>query len=629
MPRLASVLAAAGLLSLLAVGVASHVGARGPLEFRLNLGPGDSPYIQGFHPDYEIVNKVATHWTRYDATAKLPLTVSGGPVTATYRFARVFSETAQVEVAIDGQLIDQFSCRGGQYLKRQATVTVMDGPLAISIVSDSHEREDKGLKMDWLRFDLGAQARVRLTGWARWQPLFLSLVLLGTLAGVGWSVRSSLSLSLLCTLPLSVALLQNPWLSHRYLHGWSVALPLFGVFLIVLNRFWSVRSALTLMLAAFLIRSLLVSHPDFYYPDLRTHARLVGFVHDAGGQFLVSPSSVIADHGVWVTGALGKTYAFPYTPVFHLPFAVLDIAYDDLLTTLKLATAALSTISVALVWAFAARLAFAGAPLLSAVTMVVIPTYSSRLSFAFLPALLGNAVDLALILYLFVRLPQITERRAWLAGSVLVVGSYLAYVSGVLNTTLLLGVLAVLVFYGSEGDGRARCWRAIATLGMGLVGGLIAFILFYRDFLPMVLDLLGRIIGGVEGVESRYPIRSFLEMTVSRTWSFFGWWYPALAGLGMYLAFRKGVPRLVLSAWLGTYFVLLLGRAKIPDIFLHGHETLFVAPLICLMSGVALSVWVDAGRTERLMVAAAVLTLAVVGLVDQWSFFADQLANAR
>ena len=29
------------------------------------------------------------------------------------------------------------------------------------------------------------------------------------------------------------------------------------------------------------------------------------------------------------------------------------------------------------------------------------------------------------------------------------------------------------------------------------------------------------------------------------------------------------------------------------------------------------------------MVAAAVLTLAVVGLVDQWSFFADQLANAR
>ena len=70
--------------------------------------------------------------------------------------------------------------------------------------------------------------------------------------------------------------------------------------------------------------------------------------------------------------------------MFHLPFAVLDIAYDDLLTTLKLATAALSTISVALVWAFAARLAFAGAPLLSAVTMVVIPTYSSRLSLALL-----------------------------------------------------------------------------------------------------------------------------------------------------------------------------------------------------------------------------------------------------
>ena len=31
--------------------------------------------------------------------------------------------------------------------------------------------------------------------------------------------------------------------------------------------------------------------------------------------------AAIAEHGVWRTEAYGRTYAFPYTPAFHLPFA--------------------------------------------------------------------------------------------------------------------------------------------------------------------------------------------------------------------------------------------------------------------------------------------------------------------
>ena len=629
MRQLPSFLALAGVLFFLGVVFAVHLGTNGPLKLQLNFGPGDNAYIEGFHPEYEIVEKVATHWSQYDAAVRLPLKVSGGPVTVSYRFARVFPETAQVLVAVDRQPIDKFHSRGGQYSERRATVAKVNGPLHIEIVSDSHERKDMGLKLDWLHFDLREGARVWLTGWAKWQPILLSLLLLGILLGLGWGLKASLSISIIWTLPLSVVLLQDPWLCHRLLNGWSVALPMFGMFLVVLNRFWPVRIAITLMLVAFLIRALLVSNPDFYYPDLRTHARLVDFVRDAGIQFLVSPSSVIEEHGVWVTGAFGAIYAFPYTPAFHLPFALFDISYDDLITALKLAAAAISTLPIALVWVFATRLGFQWAPLLSALTMVIIPTYSSRLSFAFLPALFGHFVDVTLLLFLFIQLPQITGKREWFQGSLLVAGSYLAYVAGVLNTTILLSVLAMSMFFSFEREKESRCLSAIAILGMGVLGGLFSFVLFYRDFLPMFMDIVSRVAGSVEGGESRYPIQSFIETTVTRTWSFFGWWYPTLAGFGMYQLLRSGISRLVLLAWLFTYFILLFGRAKIPDIFLHGHETLFVTPLVCLLSGVALETWMGSGRTRKLLVTVAIIVLAFVGIIDQWSYFSDQLMNAQ
>ena len=41
---------------------------------------------------------------------------------------------------------------------------------------------------------------------------------------------------------------------------------------------------------------LAVNHPDFYYPDLRTHARLVEKVQEEGFGFFVSPSRAIWEH---------------------------------------------------------------------------------------------------------------------------------------------------------------------------------------------------------------------------------------------------------------------------------------------------------------------------------------------
>ena len=66
-----------------------------------------------------------------------------------------------------------------------------------------------------------------------------------------------------------------------------------------------------------------------------------------------------------------------------------------------------------------------------------------------------------------------------------------------------------------------------------------------------------------------------------------------------------------------------------PDVFLHGHETLFVTPLVCLAAGQALATLASHGRAAR--AAALVLggSLALQGLAWQWHALADQLGNAR
>ncbi|HLA76016.1 MAG TPA: hypothetical protein VJU18_00395, partial [Vicinamibacteria bacterium] len=412
------------LLAILALPVgAAFWGAAGPQRITLNLGPGDGPYVQGFAPAYEIYDKVATHWTTYHAAVSLPLRAQG-PATLAYRFNRVFPETAVVDVSVNGSAVDRLACRGGLWEEKRSPVNAWGpGPLRIGFETDSHERRDRGLKLDWIQIETTAGARVWLTGSAAWVPAFgLALVyLLHRLTGS--SARASVLLVAPWVAVATWGLLRDPWLVHRLLRGLPWALALFGLLGVGTARFLigrglasihAVRVVAALAIGAFLLRALLANHPDFYYPDLRTHARLVEVVREAGLRFFATPSRYIWEHGVWRTGAYGKTYAFPYTPAFHIPFAVLGFRYDSLLLALKLAGAAVSTVPLILLWAMARRL---GASPLGVGLMVVIPTYTSRLSFAFLPSLFGHAVDMAFLLWLMAKADILGTRRVVLAGA--------------------------------------------------------------------------------------------------------------------------------------------------------------------------------------------------------------------
>ena len=605
----------------------------------LNLGPGDAPYIAGFSPQYEIDEKVATHWTTYDAFVSLPLRIEG-PAEVSYRFARIFPQTAQVVVEAAGQPVDRFSARGGLYEERRAVVPT-PGAAALRIRADSHERQDRGLKMDWIAWRPEVGARVHLAGRALWTPLLVIGLVLVLHRAVGWSPGAAALLTLPWSVALTAGLWLDPWTTHRLLRGLPLAVVLFGatgvgIALLLRSRgrvsAESVRVLGALCVAAFLLRALAVNHPAFYYPDLRTHARLVQTVQAAGLHFFVAPSHYIWEHGVWRTEAYGKTYAFPYSPAFHLPFAALGLSYDSLLTAMKLWGAALTLVPLVLVWAFARR---AGVSPAGAALMVVIPTYVSRLSFAFLPSLFGHAVDMAFLYWLSGRLPEVQRPRVWITAALGVTACQLAYVSGVTNMSLFVGLLAVCAAWafreraaGQAVDGRL----GLAVLSFGLAGSALSVALYYRDFLGMAADMATRIAGRVPSA-SRYAVRGFWEVAAGRTWDFFHAVYPLLAVAGLVRLFRRDEPaargvRTVAAAWLLTYFVLLLGRARIPDVFLHGHETLLLTPLVCLAAGEVLGAWWRAGGVWRALSMAVAAYLVGEGVWLSWQALASQTANA-
>ena len=604
-------------------------GSLGPLRLVLNLGPGDAPYIRGFLPEWEIDEKIATHWSSTDAIVTLPLLASGGPAAVSYRYARVLPEMAVVEVSLDGRQVDRFTCRGGRFEERRVVLGALQPgtPVAFRFAVDSHDERKLGIRLDWVSLETG---RARLAGGALWRPTLLVALVLVILQLAGLGLGEAAGASLALSLALAVGLLHDPWLVHRLLTGVPELLLGFGLPAVLAGRELTRRSWVeaadlralgVLCVAAFLIRAAAVNHPAFYYPDLKTHASLARIVRAAGLDFFAHPAPYIWEHGVWRTEAAGRTYAFPYSPAFHLPFVALGLSMDATMTAMKLWAALLSIVPLVLVWALARRV---GASTLGALLMLLVPTYTTRLSFAFLPALFGHAFDIGLLLWLVWRVERVTERRCFVAGALWVTACQLAYVSGVINTCMLIVSLAALLALRAEpGDRR----RAAAIAGLGLLGALLSAALYYRDFLGMAVDALARAAGPV--AVPRYPVRSFFVVGFERTRDFFGYGLPPLSLLGLGLLLRRKAPgALVLPAAFLAYALLLLGRAKLPDFFLHGHETLLLTPVVCLTAGEALAAIRERAAFGRVWLWLGVAGLGAWGFMAQWAALRDQLGNA-
>ncbi len=629
-------------LGALALGVAAASTLGGATRrVALNLGPGDAPFVFGFEANSDVEDKVGWHWTTYDARVDLPFETPGSGVRATLRYARVFGEEAVVQVSLGAAPTEPFRARGGEIRTSVVTAPSVQGPLVVSIRSDSHERRNMGLRMDTLEVEAASGAPFRLRRGAALRPPLAAALLFAGLLALGSTPLIAGGASLLAAVAFAVRASQDLFGAWRQTHLAPEMLVL-GTLVLLGGRAWLRRrmameegTATALASAALLtmlVRLAFVSHPDFYYPDLLTHTRVVQAIREQGPSFFLDPAAALNAQKAWTKPVMGAMSSLPYAVMFHTPFALLsgalDLSTDEIETALKAGSSLISVIPVLLVGALAVRFSL---PPLAAIVLCVIPTYTSRLSFALLPALFGHMLDLVALLTVatVISRGEVRAPRPIVQVLAALLLGHLAYTSGVVNEAVFMGALVALCLIAGR-SGRAS--------GAGLLlseGGaaLAAFLLYYRHFVGDVFSLAGRLLGaGASGASpsaSVYPVESFWALLLERSNTFFGWPYLGLALLGLWLSGSAVRESKVMRAWGIAYLVLILLRARIPDVFRYGHETLFLTPLVALLAGSALVMAFRRGGAARLCSLGAGAALLAASSFQQWLAMAEQLGNAR
>ena len=498
-----------------------------------------------------------------------------------------------------------------------------------------------GLWLDWIDFEVPAGRVAALLGPARWRAAVVTgLVFLAMLAA-GGRPREAALLAAPISLAATIGLLRDPWLVHGLLRGVPEALVLYAgalVLVAVLLRHWKLASrgdvalVASLLLGGFLLRALALNTPGYYYPDLRSHARLALAIRDAGLRFAVDPAATVASVGLWQNPLGGRVITFPYAPGFHLPLAASGLSFDDLLTAEKLLGAAAATLPVAFLFILARRI---GAATLGAGLLLVAPVYGRHLAVAFLPALFGHAFDLGLVTWLQPRLERMRTPRVFLVTAVLVCACQIAYVSAVTLIPAFLVALALLV---AAGRSPVRVAVALALVGAGVLGSVLSVLIYYRSFLGPILDALPSLAAEpAAGLVKAAP--GLFQVALRTTQGSFAppdglpfvfqWTFLSMAVVGLVPALRRETGRPILAAWLLAYALLLLGRTLAPSLFQFQHEALFVAPLLCLAAGEALAWLWSFGDWRRWAAGALGLFLCLQGLRTQAEALLAQLGHAR
>jgi hypothetical protein len=605
---------ACALLAALLPALASLHGSPGPLSVTLNVGPNDAAYLEGFHPHYEGAGAIATRWSTTRAGVRLPFAVSGRAALVT-RAARVLPQTADVTVAFAGQVVDRYAARGGRFDVRRVDLPLGHGlPATVAFdiapragaadVGPASGGPTRGLSVDWLRLELGVYGRLHATGAAAWRPAALAALLFVLWRVVGFGRRAALGLAL----PFAVALAAAGWFQPLVqAHVLRLLLP--GVALAgALAAAWLRRRpggrwVLVIVVAGYLVKGAGLFHPDFFYPDVQLFRRYVNAFSEAQGS--------LAERGVaaqeqtntaYPRFVAGRPYAFPYSPVFFLPFLLLprDAA---LIEDAQRHVALLAVSAEGLLVFWLAGLLFrrrardtpdeaARTGLLAALVSVLLPIHYSRLLLAMWPTLVGHVFDLLAIGVLARWTLTSTAVRAQgrrFARLVLAVqAALLMYVSSLINLGALLAALAWLE-RRRRGVWLLRAWglAALVTV-LALYGPFVQ--LAWTEMLPAITGQSPALALPADAPRPTPPITG-LGPALGRVLLFYGLGWPLLAVAGFVAARREARARTwrLLVAWAAAFALLLALRAFGFGLFKDLKELTFVAPLVALTAGLTLA----------------------------------------
>jgi hypothetical protein len=603
-------LALAGLA--LAFEALLHLASRQRASLTFDLGPSTGGYLAGF-TDSEERPPVTFRWTRERAALALPLH-AGGPegesARLTLRYARFIREPANVRVFLDGRPALSFRARSGRFRTQTFALEIPRGPLRMELLTEGPDPQKLGLAVDWLRIE---QVRWRLP-LSLYQPRLLILGVFLVAGAAGFGVRARLLAAGALAIPAAIWAGNDPF---GFAHvSMRLALPAIGLGLVVaalLRGRAGGRSVTLIFLAGYLIKGAGLFYPTYFYPDVRNHARYVlAFTRAEGNLEERGRAAQIEVNTAYPRMVAGKAYAFPYSPVFFIPFGWLSPERSGIEDGLKHVALAAGAAEVVVVYWLSLLAGARG--VVAALLAAFLPAMYSRLLLAMWPTIAGHLLDslsLAAALML-AKEPTRPSRLLSFAGATL--ASLLTYISSLFNLGAFIGCASLFCFrlagrllaVGAVAAAVTVCW---------LYGDFTA--LFFREIVPALRA--GTTVGPVGEPE----MAEGLLAALARIPLFYGYAYPALAVAGLVPLRRSAPPpifRLLLAYGL-AFFLLVVLRGVSGGLFKDLKEILFVGPLIALGAGATLETLLARRGYRALAAWLIILSFIAFGLERYRSYF--------
>src|SRR5437773_484212 len=239
------------------------------------------------------------------------------------------------------------------------------------------------------------------------------------------------------------------------------------------------------------------------------------------------------------------------------------------------------------------------AGLLAQTLAAFLPVMSSRLALALFPTLLGQALELVLIVHLMRRYPHLEGARDAAAACAFFFAAQAAYTGSMLNVGAV-----VIVFAGWElaaGD-RHKARRVLGAWAIAAAGVVRRQ---YARFVPVVWrEVLPHLGGGSASMGDEAG--SLAGRAARRAATFYDVVYPLLLGPGL-LALRGAprAPRRVIASVLLAGAGLLALRYAIPVVFRDAKEVELLAAPVAVAASAGIVWTTGRGRFGRLAAAAA------------------------
>ena len=590
------------LLGVLAVGeglFALAAAARAPVT--VDVGPSTGSIGSGF-TESEERPPVTFRWTRRVAALEVPVTTAGGAATITLRAARLLDQPATVRLFVSGRPAGTFTAAPGGFHVYRLDAEVPAGPLRIELLSASPGAEDLGLALDWVRVDGPAW---RMTGW-RPRALVAAGVLAAIAGGFGAAGAAAVGVGLAALVALAAAF--DPFAAAHasgHLFIGAAVLPL--AVAAALRGLPGGRFVVLIVLAGYVIKGGGVFHPRYFYPDVRNFGRYVLALGEADGSLAErGRAAQVRTNTAYPRFVGGKPYAFPYSPVFFLPFTALGperARVEDALKHVALVAAALEVVAV---FVLARAVGGAGSGIVAALLAAFLPPLFNRLLFAMFATIAGHLLDIAAIAAA-ARAARDRTRRAWWTTFAFTLAALLTYVSGLFNLTAFCAAYAAL---------ERRCARPLLAIAAGA-----ATLTVVSLYLPFVLDFVREIVpAAVGGGGSGAPASG--GAALARIPLFYGIAYPLLTAAGVVLIARRAPPagRNAVLAYAVAFAVLVAVRAFGAGLFKDLKEIEFAGPLVALATGAVIEEIAVRRRSGRWAAAMVTAGLIAFGLGRWWEY---------